>query len=107
MMSQKKYFHKFKEPLVPMPNLVVSQNESFKWLVEKGLNEVFTEFASISDYSGKKFELSFKSVKLEKKKKKEKYKKIISSCPPPPLFFFFFYFFNLTFLNDNSNFLPE
>src|SRR3990167_5478837 len=74
-MSQKKYFHKFKEPLVPMPNLVVSQNESFKWLVEKGLNEVFTEFASISDYSGKKFELSFKSVKLEEAKHDEYYTK--------------------------------
>ncbi|KKT15810.1 MAG: DNA-directed RNA polymerase subunit beta [Parcubacteria group bacterium GW2011_GWB1_43_6] len=58
-----------------MPNLVVSQNESFKWLVEKGLNEVFTEFASISDYSGKKFELSFKSVKLEEAKHDEYYTK--------------------------------
>ena len=74
-MSQKKYFSKFKEPLAPLPNLVVSQIESFQWLIEKGLNEVFAEFASISDYAGKKFELSFKSVKLEEPKCDEYYAK--------------------------------
>ena len=58
-----------------MPNLVVSQIESFKWLIEKGLDEVFAEFASIGDYSGKKFELVFKSVKLEKPKSDEYYAK--------------------------------
>jgi len=58
-----------------LPNLVVSQIESFKWLIEKGLDEVFAEFASIGDYSGKKFELVFKSVKLEKPKSDEYYAK--------------------------------
>ena len=58
-----------------MPNLVVSQIESFKWLMEKGLNEVFVEFTSINDYAGKKFELAFKSVKLEEPKCDEYYAK--------------------------------
>jgi DNA-directed RNA polymerase subunit beta len=40
-----------KKPLTEMPNLVEAQIESFKWLIEKGLEEVFSEFSSIQDYS--------------------------------------------------------
>jgi DNA-directed RNA polymerase subunit beta len=47
-----------------MPNLVEAQIDSFKWLIEKGLEEVFKEFSSIQDYSGKKFELDFTGFKL-------------------------------------------
>ena len=32
---------------------------SFKWVIEKGVKELFKEFSPISDYSGKKFELHF------------------------------------------------
>ncbi|MFA6338794.1 MAG: DNA-directed RNA polymerase subunit beta [Candidatus Paceibacterota bacterium] len=55
----KKYFGKFKKPLAPIPNLVESQVASFKWLLEKGIKEVFDEFNSIKDYTEKKFELQF------------------------------------------------
>ena len=47
-----------------MPNLVEAQLDSFKWLVENGLEEVFKEFSSIQDYSEKKFELDFTGFKL-------------------------------------------
>jgi DNA-directed RNA polymerase subunit beta len=60
----KKYFAKYKEPLVPFPNLLETQLTSFSWLVESGLKEVFKEFSPISDYSGKKFELNFSSFSL-------------------------------------------
>ena len=40
-----------------------NQITSFKWIVEKGIQEVFDEFSPISDYSGKKFDLEF--VKFE------------------------------------------
>ena len=46
-----KFFSRFKKPLIPTPNLVESQLDSFKWLVEKGLKEVFDEFSSIKDFS--------------------------------------------------------
>ncbi|MCV6900731.1 hypothetical protein OE165_27240, partial [Escherichia coli] len=70
-MRQKKYFSKFKEPLAPLPNLVEGQLESYKWLLEKGLGEVFSEFSSIQDFTGKKFELDFTGFELQKAKNDE------------------------------------
>jgi len=52
-----KYFGRFREPLVELPNLVESQLESFHKLVKEGTAKVFKEFSPISDHSGKKFEL--------------------------------------------------
>ena len=65
---EKKYFGRFRKPLTEMPNLVVSQVDSFKWLIEKGLKEVFSEFTSIKDFSEKKFQLDFVSFELAEPK---------------------------------------
>ncbi len=54
--------------MVETPNLVHSQVESFKWLIEKGLKEVFEEFSSIKDFSGKKFQLDFTGFELAEPK---------------------------------------
>ncbi len=70
-----KHFGAYKKPLTNLPNLVEPQVESFKWLVEKGLGEVFKEFSSIKDYSGKKFELDFTGFKLGEPKHNEFYAK--------------------------------
>ena len=67
-LREKKFFGKFREPLTEMPNLVVSQVDSFKWLIEKGLKEVFEEFSSIKDFSERKFQLDFVGFELEKPK---------------------------------------
>lgn len=64
----KKYFGAFREALTETPNLVVSQVESFKWLIEKGLKEVFDEFSSIRDFSERKFQLDFVSFELAEPK---------------------------------------
>jgi DNA-directed RNA polymerase subunit beta len=56
----KKYFKRYRAPKVALPDLIEPQRESFTWLAEVGLKDVFKEFSPISDYSGKKFELSFK-----------------------------------------------
>lgn len=64
----KKYFGRYRKPLVETPHLVESQIDSFKWLVTNGITEVFNEFKTISDYSNKKFELSFVSFELGKPK---------------------------------------
>ena len=64
----KKYFGRFRKPLTETPNLVISQVESFRWLVEKGLKEVFEEFSSIKDFSAKKFQLDFTSFELAEPK---------------------------------------
>ncbi|KKP87644.1 MAG: DNA-directed RNA polymerase subunit beta [Candidatus Nomurabacteria bacterium GW2011_GWA2_35_80] len=60
----KKYFSRYKNPLIEFPNLIEAQTKSYKWLVEEGLKEVFKEFSPIIDYSGKKFELEFTSFSL-------------------------------------------
>lgn len=71
----KKYFSKFKKPLVPIPNLVKDQVESFNWLIEKGIKEIFDEFTMINDPSGKKFKFEFLGFELEKPKYDEYYAK--------------------------------
>ncbi|MDO8565383.1 MAG: DNA-directed RNA polymerase subunit beta, partial [bacterium] len=64
----KKYFGRFRKPLTHTPNLVISQVDSFKWLIEKGLKEVFAEFSSIKDFSERKFQLDFTSFELSEPK---------------------------------------
>ncbi len=70
-----KFFSRFKEPLIPTPNFVEPQLESFKALIEKGLKEVFEEFSSIKDFSGKKFTLDFTGFELSEPKYDEYYAK--------------------------------
>ncbi|KKR70368.1 MAG: DNA-directed RNA polymerase subunit beta [Candidatus Nomurabacteria bacterium GW2011_GWB1_40_7] len=72
----KKYFGRYKKPLVPFPNLIEAQLKSYKWLVETGIGEVFKEFSPIIDYSGKKFQLEFTSFSLGESKVDENDSKI-------------------------------
>lgn len=73
--KNKKYFKNFKEPLSPLPNLVEGQVNSYKWVIEKGLKEVFDEFQNIADYSGKKFEFSFGKFEIGTPKFDERFAK--------------------------------
>ncbi len=72
----KKYFSRYKKPLVEFPNLIEAQIKSFKWLIEQGISEVFKEFSPISDYSAKKFQLEFASFSLSESKIDENNSKI-------------------------------
>ena len=65
---EKKYFSRFNEPLVEIPNLVEAQLNSFEWLLREGLKETFKEFTPIKDYSEKKFELEFSNFEIGKPK---------------------------------------
>ncbi|MEI7810077.1 MAG: DNA-directed RNA polymerase subunit beta [bacterium] len=76
VMRPKKYFSKYKKPLVEFPNLIESQTKSFKWLVEEGIKEIFKEFSPIVDYSGKKFQLDFTSFSLGEPKYDENHAKV-------------------------------
>ncbi len=73
---EKKYFSRYKKPLVPFPNLIENQLISFNWLVEQGIKEVFKEFSPINDYSEKKFQLDITSFVLSEPKFTEEYTKI-------------------------------
>jgi DNA-directed RNA polymerase subunit beta len=71
----KKYFSKYKKPLLDIPNLFEGQVESYKWLIKEGIQTVLTEFSPIADYSGKKFEMEFLSFDIEEAKYDEKHSK--------------------------------
>ncbi len=75
MQREKKYFSRYKESLLEVPNLVENQTESFKWLIKEGISEVFKEFSPIKDYSGKKFDLEFVSFEILEPKFDEYYAK--------------------------------
>jgi DNA-directed RNA polymerase subunit beta len=72
---EQKFFGRWKEPLIEIPDLVNAQTTSFKWLIEKGLTALFEEFSPIKDYSDKKFELSFTGFELAEAKFDEHYAK--------------------------------
>ncbi len=74
-MLKKKHFSRFREPLAPLPNLVEGQIQSYRWFLEKGLAEVFSEFTSIKDYTEKKFEFKFEGMRLDRPKFDEFYAK--------------------------------
>ncbi len=56
---EKKYFSKYKKPLIEIPDLVENQVASYEDFITKGLKEAILEFSPISDYSEKKFDLAF------------------------------------------------
>ena len=62
---EKKYFSKYKEPLIDIPNLVENQLDSFESFLNGDLQNAIMEFSPIEDYSEKKFELKFLEFMLE------------------------------------------
>jgi DNA-directed RNA polymerase subunit beta len=67
---QKKYFSKYKEPFMPLPNLVEVQLSSYKWFLEKGLRELFQDFFPVTDYADE-LRLEFADYVLEEPKHDE------------------------------------
>ena len=47
-----------------MPNLLELQKKSYRWFLDEGLQEVFTDVASITNYAGN-LELSFIGYKMD------------------------------------------
>ena len=73
--EDQKTFSRFREQLTEYPNFVENQLLSYQKLVEEDMKALFNEFSPISDYSGKKFDLEFKSLSLGKPKYDEHYAK--------------------------------
>ena len=44
---------------LPLPNLIAHQEDSWRWFVEDGLSEIFSEINPIDDYTGQKLSLRF------------------------------------------------
>jgi DNA-directed RNA polymerase subunit beta len=58
----KKVFSKYKEPLIPLPNLIEAQIDSYRDFLNITLEKLCTEFFPFQDYAEKKFALEFKSL---------------------------------------------
>ncbi len=54
--------------VLPLPNLIEIQTQSYRWFFEKGLKELFEEIRAIRDFTGKNLELHFGQYFLDKPK---------------------------------------
>jgi len=61
------YLNSQNTPL-PLPDLIKIQLDSYNWFLEEGLKELFEEVSPIDDFTGKKYELSFKGYKFDQPK---------------------------------------
>ena len=69
-LTQRKYFNKTQEVL-PLPNLLEIQANSYKWFIKEGIAEIFEELSPIEDFTKQNLELSFKDYYLEEEKHSE------------------------------------
>lgn len=70
---KKKYFSRYREPLTDLPNLYTIQVDSFKWLLDQGLKELFNEFSPILDYTEEELALEFLDYSFDEPKFDENY----------------------------------
>jgi DNA-directed RNA polymerase subunit beta len=54
--------------VLPLPNLIQTQTESFQWFVKSGLRELFDEITPITDFTGKNLELHFRDFWFDEPK---------------------------------------
>ena len=68
LMAKIKFFSNYPKHLVPLPNLVEIQLNSYKQFLEKNLRELFDEISPIRDYGGKDLALYFGNYYLDEPK---------------------------------------
>jgi DNA-directed RNA polymerase subunit beta len=54
--------------VLPLPNLIQTQTESFEWFVTRGLRELLDEITPITDFTGKNLELHFRDYWFDEPK---------------------------------------
>src|SRR5215210_5792947 len=57
--------------VLPIPNLIELQLDSFNWFLDNGLRELFDEISPIQDFTGRVMELRFKEYEFEAPKYSE------------------------------------
>ena len=60
---------------LPLPNLIAHQKDSWRWFVEEGLSEIFSEINPIDDYTGQKLALRFGSYRFDEPKTTDQFAK--------------------------------
>ncbi len=59
MFVKTKVFSSLQKEVLPLPKLDENQFKSFRWFIEQGIKQVFSEYSPIKDYTGKDLELQF------------------------------------------------
>jgi len=62
---EKKFFSKYKKPIIEPSNLAEVQLDSFNSFLSKGIEQLLKEFSPIEDYNQKEFELHFTGFTIE------------------------------------------
>src|SRR5690606_38524820 len=57
--------------VLPLPNLIQTQTQSFEWFVSTGLRELLDEITPITDFTGKNLELYLNNLEFEPPKHPE------------------------------------
>src|SRR6478736_5346498 len=57
--------------VLPIPDLIELQLQSFRWFIDQGLRELFDEISPIQDFTGKVMELHFKNYEFGEPKYSE------------------------------------
>jgi DNA-directed RNA polymerase subunit beta len=57
--------------LLPLPDLIQTQTDSFKWFCDEGLQELFNEISPIQDFTGKNLDLRFLGYEFREPKYSE------------------------------------
>jgi DNA-directed RNA polymerase subunit beta len=71
--------------VLPLPNLIEIQLDSFNWFVTEGLNELFAEINPINDFTDKSLSLYLRDFHFEEPKYDEKTAKIKNASYEVPL----------------------
>ena len=72
--SERVYFTSGDNAL-PLPNLIAHQKDSWRWFVEEGLSEIFSEINPIDDYTGQKLSLKFGKYYFDEPKNTDQFAK--------------------------------
>ncbi|MBI4135021.1 MAG: DNA-directed RNA polymerase subunit beta [Candidatus Sungbacteria bacterium] len=64
----KKYFSRYRKPIIELPLLSEVQLNSYDWFFAKGLRELFNEISPLQDYTNKELSLEFLDYYLDEAK---------------------------------------
>ena len=70
VVPERKRYSRIPEVL-PIPDLIELQRDSFRWFIDHGLRELFDEISPIQDFTGKVMELHFKAYEFGEPKYSE------------------------------------
>jgi len=65
--AERKFFTNFKE-VMPLPDLIEIQKDSYRWFLDEGLAELFDEINPVTDFIGRDLELYFDDYYLDEPK---------------------------------------